>query len=56
MTEIETHRHSKLDLESSRQLDAAASLTQSNLPDGIDAIASVIFWIPNQVWNDGGWV
>jgi hypothetical protein len=45
-------RHSKLDLESSRQLDAAASLAKPKLPFGMDAAASVICWIPNQVWND----
>jgi hypothetical protein len=48
------HRHSKLDLESSGRLDAEASLTQSSLPCGTDAIASVFCWIPNRVWNDGG--
>jgi hypothetical protein len=49
-----THvRHSKLDLESSGLLDAVASLTKSILPCGMDAIASFICWIPNQVWNDG---
>jgi hypothetical protein len=46
-------RHSKLDLESSGRLDAVAALTQSKLPCGMDAIASVVRWIPNRVWNDG---
>ena len=46
-------RHSKLDLESSKQLDAVASVTQSHMPCGMNAIASFIRWIPNRVWNDG---
>jgi hypothetical protein len=46
-------RHSELDLESSRRLEAAASLTKANVPCGMAAIASDSFWIPNRVWNDG---
>jgi hypothetical protein len=57
-----TFRHSKLDLESRGQLDAAASLTKSELPHGMNAIAFDVGWIdlwspsvPNQVWNDELW-
>ena len=47
-------RHSKLDLESSQQSDAIATLTKSNRHHHFDANATVACWIPNQVWNDEG--
>ena len=46
--------HSKLDLESSQQSDAIATLTKSNRHHHFDANATEACWIPNQVWNDEG--
>jgi hypothetical protein len=49
-------RHSKLYLESSRQLDAAAFLTLLHKPLGMDAAASIFCLTPDQARGDSGGV